>query len=457
MAGLTKGEGRHGFRCCGKSFSRPGAGRGCAVKGKLVLRGAWLEGESRDVLVAEGRFAKTRGVLTAEELEGAEVADCRGLALVPAFYNGHCHAAMTLLRGYADDMPLRKWLTERIWPFEARLGPGEIEAGTRLAVLEMIKSGTVFFADMYWHREATARVAEEMGVRAAIGVTMAETLEPPERIEEHFRALAEHRGESERVRLTVAPHAIYTVGEKVFRRCAEVARAEGYVLHTHLAETVGEVAECRRRHGCSPVELLERWGALEGRLAAAHCVHLSREDMARMAGAGATAILNPCSNLKLGSGIPRVAEMAESGMRLGLGTDGASSNNSLDMHEEMKVVSLLAKAAPGGARAEAVPAREALAMATVHTAEAYGLRAGRIADGFPADALLVDLRNERLAPNHDFTSNWVYAAGSGAIHSVLCGGRFLMRNRRVEGEEEIVAEAERCAARLAGRPACIFS
>lgn len=419
---------------------------------KLVLRSVRLRGEVRDVLVEDGKFAKTGGPLLPGDYDGAETADCRGLALVPAFYNGHTHAAMTLLRGYADGMPLQTWLRDWIWPFEAKLAPADIETGTRLAVLEMIKSGTVFFSDMYWHREAAAKVVEEMGIRAAIGVTIAEAIDPPERIEEHFRFLAEHRCESERIRLAVAPHAIYTVGEKVFRRCAETARAENYVLHTHLSETRAEVADCQAAHGCTPVELLDRWGALDNRLVAAHCVHLAPRDMERMAEAGTTAILNPCSNLKLGSGIPRVAAMAASGMRLGIGTDGASSNNNLDMHEDMKLAALLAKAEPGNERAEAMPAPEALRLATAATAEAYGLHAGEIADGWLADALLVDLSNERLVPDHDFVGNWVYAAGADAIHSVLCAGKFVMRNRHVDGEEEIVAEAERAAARLAGRP-----
>lgn len=418
---------------------------------KLILESAWLDGGPRDVLVADGKFANTTGNLTPQDRENAETVDCRGLALVPAFYNGHCHAAMTLLRGYADGMPLDKWLQECIWPFEARLGPGDIEIGTRLAVLEMIKSGTVFFSDMYWQREITMRVVEEMGIRATIGVTIAENLEPPERIEEHFRFLAEHRFETDRVRLAVMPHAIYTVGENVFRRCAEVARAEGYILHTHLSETRREVDDCLRTHGCTPAELLDRWGALGPNLVAAHCVHLTGPEMARMADAGATAILNPCSNLKLGSGIPPIAAMLAAGMKLGLGTDGASSNNNLDMHEEMKIAALLAKATPGGT-AETLPAARALELATASTAAAYGLRAGRIADGCLADALLVDLADERLAPAHDFTGNWVYSADSSSIRSVLCAGRFVMRDRRIPGEAEIVAEAERAAARLAGRP-----
>jgi 5-methylthioadenosine/S-adenosylhomocysteine deaminase len=418
---------------------------------KLVLKSVWFDGRERDILIEGGRFAKVEGALEAGDWEGASVEDCRGLALAPAFYNGHCHAAMTLLRGVADDLALETWLQDHIWPIEGKMTDEDIAAGTRLAVLEMIKSGTVFFADMYWHREATMRVVEEMGVRATVGVTIAENLMSEEQTEEAFRFLAEHRHESERVKLGVMPHATYTVGEKMFRRCAKVAREEGYVLHTHLSETRTEVEECRKRNGCAPAELLDRWGVLEGGIVAAHCVHLGEREMERMAETGSTAILNPCSNLKLSSGIPPVEALRRSGMRVGLGTDGASSNNNLDMHEEMKAVSLLAKVERGGAGAEALPAAEALRMATSGTAAAYGLRGGEIAEGYLADAVLVDLKNERMTPNHHFTSNWVYSAGAEAIRSVICGGRFVMRDRKVDGEEEIVAEAERAAARLAGR------
>ena len=415
---------------------------------KKILQSVWHDGRECDILINGVIFTKIGKPLTAAERDGAEVVDCKGFAIMPAFYNGHCHAAMTLLRGYADDMPLMEWLQEYIWPFEAKMQPRDIEIGTRLAILEMIKSGTVFFSDMYWHREYTMKVVEEMGIRATIGVTFAENIDSPEHIEENIRFLQNHSHESERVKIAAMPHAIYTVGEKLFRRCAEAARAEGLILHTHLSETQTEVADCLEANGCTPVELLDHWSVLGGNFVAAHCVHLTDSDMKLLADSGSTAILNPCSNLKLGSGIPQIVNMMEHGVRLGLGTDGASSNNNLDMHEEMKLVSLLAKA---DGCAEALPASEALKMATANVARAYGINAGAIAEGCLADALLIDLKNERLAPNHNLTSNWVYSADSSAINSVICNGEFVMRNRHIDGEEEIVREAEACAKRLAGK------
>lgn len=414
---------------------------------KIILQSVLFQGKIQDILISGKKFAKVGRMLTARDYDKAEVVNCKGLAIVPPFYNGHTHAAMTLLRGYADDMPLQKWLQEYIWPFEAKLTAKDIEIGSRLAVLEMIKSGTVFFSDMYWHREVTMKVVKEMGIRAAIGVTIAENLDSPEHIEENFKFLQDHRYENDRVKLAVMPHSIYTVGEKIFKRCAKVANAENYVLHTHLSETLTEIKDCKKQYGCSPVELLAKWDVLGDHMVAAHCVHLSEYDMSLMAESGSAAILNPCSNLKLGSGIPKVNALLDSGMLVGLGTDGASSNNNLDMHEEMKLISLLAKVEPKTGKAESLPAEEALKLATANPALAYGIPAGVIAEGFLADALLLDLKNERLVPNHNLVSNWVYSADSSAIHSVICNGKFVMKNRHVDGEEEILKDAQEIAKR----------
>lgn len=414
---------------------------------KSALVPASFGSETRkDIIVADGRFVKIADKATDDDADGAEVVDCSRFAVFPAFYNGHSHAAMSILRGYADDMPLQKWLQEYIWPFEAKITADDIEIAARLAVLEMIKSGTVFFADMYWHREHTMKVVEEMGIRASIGVTFAESLMSPEAIEKNFEFLSKHTGESDRVSLAVAPHSVYTVGEKLLKRCAEFARSENYQVHVHLSETKQELDDCEKQYGCSPVRLLERAGMLDSNLVAAHCVHFSDDDMKAFVGSGATAVLNPCSNLKLASGIPPIDRLLRAGANVALGTDGVSSNNNLDMCEEMKFAALLAKVCGG---AETLPAGDALKMASVNTARAYGIDAGEIAEGKLADCLLVDIANERMVPSHDLVSNWVYAADSSCIDSVICNGKFVMRGRRVDGEDDIKKEAEACAKRLA--------
>ncbi len=419
--------------------------------GKILLKSVLMQnaGESparKDVLIDGNVFSKIVDVSTPEMASGAEIIDCKNLALVPAFYNGHTHAAMSLLRGYADDMELSKWLNEYIWPFEAKLTDRDIEIGSRLAVLEMIKSGTVFFSDMYWHREQTMKVVEEMGIRASIGVTISDVLVSPEGLKANFDFLARHTGESERVKLAVMPHSIYIVSEQYLRRSMEMAEKENYPLHIHLSETEKEVRDCLEQHGCTPVEYLQRLGCLNSRVQAAHCVHFSEKDMEIFAQSGASAILNPNSNLKLSSGIPSIVNMMEHRIPLGLGTDGDSSNNNLDMHEEMKLAALLAKVQGG---AETLPAPEALKMASVNVAQVNGINAGVIAEGKLADGILVRLDNERMVPCFDLISNWVYSADSRAIDSVLCNGRFVMRGGHVDGEEDIVREAGECARHLA--------
>ena len=419
--------------------------------GKILLKSVLMQNAGelparKDVLIDGNVFSKIVDASTPEMANGAEIIDCKNLALVPAFYNGHTHAAMSLLRGYADDMELSKWLNEYIWPFEAKLTDRDIEIGSRLAVLEMIKSGTVFFSDMYWHREQTMKVVEEMGIRASIGVTISDVLVSPEGLKANFDFLARHTGESERVKLAVMPHSIYIVSEQYLRRSMEMAEKENYPLHIHLSETEKEVRDCIEQHGCTPVEYLQRLGCLNSRVQAAHCVHFSEKDMEIFAQSGATAILNPNSNLKLSSGIPSIVNMMVHRIPLGLGTDGDSSNNNLDMHEEMKLAALLAKVQGG---AETLPASEALKMASVNVARVNGIDAGVIAEGKLADGILVRLDNERMVPCFDLISNWVYSADSRAIDSVLCNGRFVMRGGHVDGEEDIVREAGECARHLA--------
>lgn len=415
---------------------------------KIVLKSVFFDGAKRDILIVGNLFEKVTRPLEPADYEDAEIVDCSHFAIMPAFYNGHTHAAMSLLRGFADDMELHKWLNDHIWPAEAKLTDDYIRVGCRLAILEMIKSGTVFFADMYRHREQTAQAVEDMGIRAAIGVTMAENLLTPEGWARNIDFMRKHKCESERVKLVVMPHAVYTVGEEKTAELIELAHAENYKIHTHLSETTFEVKNCEEKYKCTPVEFWKRLGGLNTNFSAAHCTHFTSSDRKIFAESGATAILNPCSNMKLNSGIPQVAEMIKDGMKIGLGTDGASSNNNLDMQEEMKTIALLAKYL---GTAETLPAEEALKLATCNVANFFGIHAGRIEEGFLADCLLLDLNNERMVPCYDVYSNWVYSANSSAIDSVMCNGKFVMRARHVAGEEEILRDARECAARLASK------
>ena len=410
----------------------------------LLLKNILLDGRTTNILIKDGLFADLNA---AADAAADSIYDASGESIVPSFFNTHTHAAMTLLRGYADDMELFTWLNDHIWPFEAKMTAQDIYNGSRLAVLEMIRSGTTFFCDMYWMMEETAKAVEEMGIRAALGVTLMDRL-GEEKIAADLRFLESWKSPcANRVELAIAPHAVYTAGPELLERCAQAARSNGQRLTIHVSETRQEVEDCIRARGMSPVRWLDKLGVLGPNVIAAHCVYVDPEEMDIMAERGVTVAHNPCSNMKLASGIFPAAKFAASGCNITIGTDGTSSNNNLDMREEMKFASLLAKVSNNS---ETLPAQEAFKWATANGAKAFGLNAGVIEKSALADAVLLDLSNERLTPNYNLVSNWVYAADSRAISGVLCDGRFVMHKGVVENEEEILAKARESIARLAG-------
>ncbi|MBR5621691.1 MAG: amidohydrolase [Opitutales bacterium] len=404
---------------------------------KILLKDTMLNGNRTDVLIAGHRFEKIAPGQIADA--GTEIVNATGTAILPPFYNTHTHAAMTLLRGYADDKELFTWLNDHIWPFEAKMTARDIYEGSRLAILEMIRSGTVFFNDMYWQSDETVRAASEMGIRACVGMTVTDFIGEAA-IEATFERLAALKpgnwaDDAGLVRLTLAPHAVYTVCEKLWRRCADFARERGLLLHIHLAETRKEIADCVAAHGKTPVRWLDSLGVLGENVIAAHVVHVDDEEISILRERGVVIAHNPCSNMKLASGTFRSQAFSRAGCRVTIGTDGNASNNNLDMREETKFAALLAKVSGDP---EALPAEEALAWATRNGAEAFGIDAGVIAEGRLADAVLVDLNNERLVPSHNLISNWVYSADSRCIRDVICNGKFLMRSGVIEGEAEIL-------------------
>ena len=357
----------------------------------LLLKNAWLDGACKNVLIEDCRF-KTIGAPDGTPAD--EVIDASGKALLPPFYNTHTHAAMSLLRGYADDMPLQRWLTDYIWPFENKMTAADIREGSLLAAREMITTGTVFFSDMYFDIDETIQVVQETGMRAAIGVTFVESHTKSQQYEklETLRHWVDPTGGL--ITLTVAPHAVYTVGPDLLVRCAEVARELGMKLHIHLSETRREVDDCIREHSMTPVRYLDKLGVLGDNVIAAHVVHVDEEEAAILAARGVTISHCPCSNMKLASGVFPYKMLHKAGCRITLGTDGDSSNNNLDMREEMKFAALQAKSSSGDP--ETMPADEALAMATRAGAEAFGIDAGVIAEGKLADARMKSVILEQL-------------------------------------------------------------
>jgi len=366
--------------------------------------------------------------------------DAGGLAILPAFYNAHSHSAMVLFRGCADDLPLNRWLSEYIWPRERKLSPADVYAASRYAILEMIRSGTVFFADMYWHRAETIRAALEMGVRAAVGVTFSDGLSSDE--EKNVLFLKEHALEYKGlVHLSVAAHSIYTVSAPLLVRAAALAEELNLPFQIHLSETAEEASKSLTpTNGKSPVAYLDSLNVLSPHTVAAHLLHVSDEDLCILKARGVTCVHNPCSNMKLANGTFQMRKMLANGIRVALGTDGAASNNNLDMREEMKFASLWAKAVSGDP--ELLPAEQVLEMATKNGAEAFSLNGGVIAEGKLADALLVSLDDSRLFPG-DLVSNWVYAADSRAIDTVICDGKILMLHKKIPREEKIIEEFRR--------------
>ena len=394
------------------------------------------------------------GVAPPPEEPVARVLDATGLHLFPSFRNGHTHAAMTLFRGWGDDMPLMPWLETRIWPAEARLTAKDVYRGARLAGLEMIRSGTTYLNDMYWHHRAVARAVGELGLRAHVGAAFLDFGDAERARREREAALRHLEARDDlgpRIRLSLSPHAIYTVSAESLAWLGERARSDGLLLHIHLSETRGEVENCLAEHGVRPAHFLDRLGLVGPWLVAAHGTYLDPGEIEVLAEGGATVVTNPTANLKLATGgIFDYAGARAAGLRVVLGTDGPASNNNLDMVEEMKVAALLQK--HRAEDATCLPAREALSLATEAPGEVFGPGPGRVEVGAPADLVLVDLSHPSTQPLHDPVSALVYAAGGRAVHSTICDGHVLMHAGQVEGvdEEEVVAHAVESARRVTG-------
>jgi 5-methylthioadenosine/S-adenosylhomocysteine deaminase len=413
----------------------------------ILLRNVVLNGSTVNVRIEGNRFQSISQTISVTPAD--ETIDAHGqMAILPAFYNAHTHAAMSLLRGFADDLDLFDWLGNHIWPVEARLTNEDVYAGTRLAILEMIKSGTVFFNDMYWRGRQAVRAAEEMGVRACVGI-LRQTMGNPAflpMLDNDW--LLENRDKvSSRIQISVAPHAIYTTTEEILRDVAETAKKHGLVIHTHLAETKKEFDDCMAQHGTTPAAYVDRCGILTDKTILAHSVALTDEDIELLAERRSVLVHMPVSNMKLVSGHFRYDSAALFGKcRWAIGTDGASSNNSLSMLGEMKTAALRGKDITGDPKT--MKAADVFRAATQSGAEAFGIDAGAIEEGRLADCILVNLNNHNLVPGFNLVSDMVYAADSSCIDTVICDGRVLMRGGRVDGEEEIVSEAREAAKRL---------
>ncbi|MDH4174370.1 MAG: TRZ/ATZ family hydrolase, partial [Betaproteobacteria bacterium] len=362
--------------------------------------------------------------------------DLPGHALIPGLVNAHTHAAMALMRGIADDLPLMRWLQEHVWPVETKhVSADFVKDGTLLACAEMLRGGVTCMNDMYFFPEAALEAALQAGMRAALGIIVVEFpsayAPDPQSYLAQGLALRDRWREHPLASFCLAPHAPYTVSDATFRRVAQLAAELDLPVHVHLHETASEVERSVAEHGVRPLARLDSLGLLGPNLIAVHAVHLTPAEVALLARHRASVAHCPSSNLKLASGMAPVAQLLEAGVNVALGTDGAASNNRLDLFEEMRLAALLAKAAAGNA--EALPAHEALRAATLGGAIALGAEAriGSIVPGKAADLVAVGLDDLSLQPVYDVVSHLVYACGREHVTDVWVGGERVLRERQL--------------------------
>lgn len=415
-----------------------------------------MDGASQ--IIEKGYIVIENDVIIAIGSGETETAGCdkviegQNKVVLPGFINTHTHAAMTLLRGYADDLPLKEWLETKIWPLEDRLTPDDIYWGTMLAMIEMIKSGTTTFADMYFSMDEVAQAVEKSGMRACLSRGMIGAGPMSEQaITDSIELVKKWHNQGDgRITVMLGPHAPYTCPPEYLSRVAELAADLGVGVHIHVAETLGEVADMAAQYGKTPVKILKDTGLLKNHVLAAHCVHLSEEDIALLSESGAAVAHNPESNMKLASGIAPVPKLLAAGIPVALGTDGASSNNDLDMMQEMRTCALLHKVSTMDPTV--LPAYKALEMATVNGAQALGLNGqiGALKKGYKADMIIIDLHAAHQIPRYDITANLVYSGQASDVETVIINGRVIMENRQfiTLDQEEIMRQAQRIAARL---------
>lgn len=382
------------------------------------------------------------------------VIDGRGKFAVPGFINAHTHASMTLLRSYSDDKALMDWLNKDIWPIEDKMKAKDIRVGAELAAVEMIKSGTTTFADMYGpNMEEVAQVVDKSGMRGVLCRGIIGIFNGEEKLATNVDLYKNWHGKANgRIKVMFGPHAIYTCPPDFLKKIAETAGSFGAEIHMHMNETLDEIKGCMKDYGKHPFEVVAETGLLELGMLAAHCVHLTDKEMEIMKNKNVRVAHNPGSNMKLASGIAPVTTLLNKGVVVGLGTDGASSNNNLDMLEEIRLAALLSKVETFDPLV--VPAVEALKMATEYGAAAVGINnIGKLEAGYKADITLFDMSGAEWQPCYNPVSLLVYSANSSSVDTVIVDGKILMQNRELKtlDEEKIIAEFNACANKLTGR------
>lgn len=394
-----------------------------------------------DILIEGNKIAKIEKNIDEKD---DKIIDAKGMVALPGFINTHTHSSMTLLRGYADDLPLMKWLEEYIWPLEALLKPEDCYIGSKLACLEMIKAGITTFSDMYFHMSNVAEAVEESGIRGVLSYVINDLM--PENfagITATKRFLGETK-KSERIIPIIGPHSPYACSKETLQKAKELADDLKTLIHIHVSETREEVEESKKKVGLRPIEYLNSIGLLGSNLETAHCVWADDNEIKMLAKNNVKISHCSVSNMKLSSGTSPINYMLENGLIVSIGSDGPCSNNRLDMIQEMKFCSLLQKTS--FLDPTIIPAEKALEMATINGAKALGIddKLGSLEVGKLADIILIDFRKPHLTPMHNVYSHLVYAAQASDVDTVICNGKILMRNRKVltVDEKETMEKAE---------------
>ena len=414
------------------------------IKNALILSPSYFENKKQSILIKDDLIAEISDEIDEDNVD--KVIDAEGKILLPGLINTHTHLSMALFRGLADDLSLDSWLNDHIWPMEANLNGDYCYIGALLGAVELIKSGTTTFSDMYFYMEDVARAVDD----AMIDFGDAEKRE--NEIKENLALYEACNGMADgRIKVFFGPHSPYTASEELLVKVRELADKYGMGIHIHVSETQKEINDSLDEKGLRPFEYLEKIGFLGPDVVAAHCVWLSDAEIEIIKKHGVKVSHNPCSNMKLASGVSPVSKLIENDICVAIGTDGASSNNNLDLIEELKTASLLQKVSTLDPKV--LDSDEAIEMATIKGAEALGLgdEIGSIEVGKKADIILIDTNSANMVPDSSsLSSNVIYSANGSNVDTTICNGKVLMENRKltVLDEDEIYAKAKQAIKEL---------
>lgn len=416
------------------------------IKNALILNPNNFEEKTQSLLIKNDLIAEISDEIDESNVD--KIIDATGKILLPGFVNTHTHLSMTLFRGLADDLSLDSWLNDHIWPMEANLNGDYCYIGALLAAVELIKSGTTTLSDMYFYMEDVARAIDEAGLRAVLSYGMIDFGDAERReaeLKENLTLFENCNGMADgRIKVFLGPHSPYTASEELLIKVRQLADEYNMGIHIHVSETEKEINDVSEEKGLRPFEYLDKIGLLGPDVVAAHCVWLSDNEIDIIKKNDVKVSHNPCSNMKLASGIAPVSKLIEKDICVSIGTDGASSNNNLDLIEELKTASLLQKVST--LDPNVLNSHEALAMGTIKGAEALGLddEIGSIEVGKKADIILIDTNSANMVPDSStLTSNVIYSANGSNVDTTICNGKILMENKQLTilDEQEVYAKA----------------